>query len=534
MRWLALIVSFGVTTACVAMDPGDQSVTSTVGPGTTSSSAAATSSTVGVSTTTVPSGELDSCPFVEPGIGDSVFPGLGNVGYDVDMYDIALEFSIPDDVEEHPTFSGSTTVTATATSSLDAFNLDAAGLEVAVVRVDGEPAEWCAGETELTVVPASVVDAGSSFDVTVEYSGVGRSISDADDAAPKADHAPQTGFATITPGIFRSWTGLFASNQPNGASTWFPCSDHPTDRARFRLAVTVPAGKQAVSAGDLVDVYEGAAVSTYVWETREPMAPYMLPLAIGVFEKAEREGPDGMTLHLYFEEAASDGTRGAFSQMRRIIEFFSKHFGPYPFDRAGAIVVDYPVEPWWAAFETQTMPTLSDGMVYGYWEGGSTAIIAHEVAHQWFGNWVAVADWGDIWLNESFAYWAERFWLEQLKGSALADANVALTYEAMVREEQGRRTPPAIISGPDDLFGAPLYDEFTLIALRDHVGDDVFFDILRTWVERYGGGNATTADFLALVDEIAGPGARELVELWLYSTSLPPLPARGLEAVPSD
>lgn len=479
---------------------------------TTSSTQVATTTTAPAPTTTAAGGEVESCPFVEPGIGDSLFTGLGNVGYQVELYHIDLEFALPDAIAEPRTFAGTTTIDAMATESLAAFNFDAIGLDVVSVWVDGRPADFCVGERELTVVPLAPIGSGSPFQVVVVYAGEARPLGDVDQ---------------ISAGLYRSGTGIYAVDQPNGASSWFPVNDHPIDRARFRLEITVPGDRQVVSAGDLLSVEEGDGVSTYTWQTREPMVPYLLPMAIGRFEEEERVGPDGMPLRFYWEEGIGTTSRSGFLQMSRILELFEERFGEYPFDLAGAIVVG---SGQWSALETQTIHTYSHAILEENFTG-PTAVIAHESAHQWFGDWVAVADWGDIWLNEGFATWAEYLWLEELRGEAEADSRIAFDYNNWVAAvAQQDFSPPGVVPGPQHLFNPSVYvwGGFTLVALRDNIGDDVFFDILRTWVDRFGGFTATTGDFLALVEEVAGVEARELVELWLFSPTVPPLPERGL------
>lgn len=463
-------------------------------------------------TSTSTSGRSESCPNIENGIGDSLFASLGNVGFDADLYHIDLEFVLPEGVTEERTFSGRTIMQATATESLVAFTLDAIGLDVSSVSVNGLPAMFCIGERDITVVPPAAIGSGFAFEVEVAYSGVAKPLSDVN---------------RISAGLYRSGTGIYAVDQPNGSSSWFPSNDHPTDRAKFKLEITVPSDRQVVSAGDLISVDEGTNGTTYIWETREQMTPYLLPMAIGRFEVEEREGPGGMPLKFYWEDGIGGSSRGGFAQMPRILDLFEARFGDYPFDRAGAIVVG---SGQWSALETQTIHTYSHSILEEIFTG-PTSVIAHETAHQWFGDWVAVADWKDIWLNEGFATWSEYLWLEELRGVDEADSRIAADYRSWVTavEEQGF-SPPGIVGRAEDLFNASVYvwGGLTLVALRDRVGDDTFFEILQTWVRRYGGGNATTTDFLALVDEIAGLEARQLVELWLFSEAVPPLPERGL------
>ena len=468
-----------------------------------------------VSTTTVPvvgGGRADSCPFVEAGLGDTLFTGLGNTGYEVELYEIDLEFAIPQDATERRTFSGGTVVHANANESLVAFNLDAAGLDVTSVTVDGVAATFCVSDSELTVVPVQPIGSGSSFEAAVLYTGIARPRSDLDG---------------LNSGLIRSGTGLYAVDQPNGASSWFPANDHPLDRAGYELTITVPSGLKVVSGGELVSSQDDGRTATYHWVVTEPTIPYLLPFAIGRFDEHSEVGDDGMQYVYYFEEGAGETATSSFSQMPRILEHFEAHFGTYPFDFAGAIVTasGHP-----AALETQPVHTYS-ALILEEAFNGPTSVMAHEMAHQWFGNWVAVADWSDIWLNEGFATWSEYLWLEEVRGVDEADSRIAFDYNNWVEAVRSQGfSPPGVVPGPGALFNPSVYvwGGLTLVALRDSVGDRTFFGILQTWVDRFGGSNVRTSDFLDLVEEKAGIGARELVEHWLYSETVPPLPARGL------
>ena len=368
---LGFTVAWIVVAAC--SDPASIPVSTTETTVVTSTTSA-TPTTV----TTSAGGPSDDCPFVEPGLGDTLFVGLGNGGYEVESYDIDLEFVIPQEVTERRTFSGTTVVHANATESLVAFNLDAAGLEVEAISVNGGSAVFCTTDTELTVVPPRPIGSGSRFEVEVSYSGFAKPRDDLDG---------------LSAGLIRSGTGLYAIDQPNGASSWFPGNDHPTDRAMFSLTITVPLGLRVVSAGTLISSEEGPDTSTFTWEIVEPTIPYLVPMAIGRFDDDGGSfGPEGLQYHYYFEEGATGTSTSSFSQMPRILEHFEDHFGDYPFDSAGGIVM---ASGHGAALETQPIHTYSSFILDEAFNG-PTSVIAHETAHQWFGNWVAVADWSDI------------------------------------------------------------------------------------------------------------------------------------------
>lgn len=192
-----------------------------------------------------------------------------------------------------------------------------------------------------------------------------------------------------------------------------------------------------------------------------------------------------------------------------MLDFFESIYGPYPFTSYGAIVDDDSVS---YALETQTRPIYS--------RQASLGTVAHEAAHQWLGNAVSPERWQDIWLNEGWATYSTWLWNEH-RGSTTAQAAFDAWYAPA-------RTPaywelPIADPGPMNLFAGQVYNRgaATLHALRVKVGDDVFFDATRAWIERYDDSTGTTDDFIAVVEEFADEDLAEFFEIWLFRPEKP-------------
>ena len=435
--------------------------------------------------------EPDESPDPE-GLGDSFYPKLGNPGFDVLHYDIDLEV-------EPSTNSiwAVTTITAQAEEDLDTFNLDLSGLEVLSVSVGGVDAGFSRSGSELTVEPVNLVGTGSRFEVQVAYSG-----------SPEPLEDPGVPFFEV--GWQQRDDVTYTVSEPSGSMTWFPSNNHPTDKATFEIGITVPEGMVAASNGLLVEETTGDGRTTFVWRTDHPMATYLAAVYIGDFERIDR-GPlyeGGPLMRDYVPREASPEITEALKVADDAIRLIEDILGPYPFDAYGTIVMPFTLG---FALENQTLSIHGPATI-------SPGIIAHEVAHQWLGNSVSPDDWSEIWLNEGFATYlhllfeAERFELdfnETMRG-------------VHARLSAGGVGPPKGIE-VQDLFGFSVYfrGAATLHALRLHAGDDTFFRIMRAHYDRSAGADTNTAEFLSIVDEMAGPDAVDLVESWLFDESVP-------------
>ncbi len=430
------------------------------------------------------------------GLGDPLYPGLGNGGYEVSHYTLTLNVEV-----DRNFISGNAEIKANATQALSAFNLDMRGLEVIETRVSGRPASHSRSGNELTITPDEPVRNGASFVVEVLYEG-----------QPTPDEVPGFG---VQAGWIRYPTGIYALGEPWGASTWYPVNEHPSDKASYTFVVTVPNPYEVAAIGEFVSVVDDGVASTYTWEARDELASYLTALAISQFDEVTSQGPEGTPILDLIEETVEEPGRNPLEKTPEMLGFFSDIFGEYPFETYGAIVIDAPFP---AALETQTRPVYGSVAIAQLGE----RIMAHELAHQWFGNLVTPATWQDLWLNEGFATYAEWLWEDHKSGNAFD-----LFWDVLWMTDLGPPGKPE----PEDPFTAAVYirGAMTLHALRGEIGDEAFFRTLREYLSRHAGGNASTSDFVEVAEQVSGQDLDALFQAWLYA-DVPPAPPQSADS----
>ncbi|GAA0949361.1 M1 family metallopeptidase [Nonomuraea longicatena] len=427
------------------------------------------------------------------GIGDADFPLDGNGGYDVAHYGLRLDYD-----PRGKRLTGVTAVAAKATQPLTRFNLDLHGFEVGAVSVDGRQAAFSRSGDELTVTPGRPLAKGAKFVVKVAYSGRPEAIKDAANLG--------------TYGWITTSDGAFVTCEPNGAKTWFPANDHPSDKARFDFEITVPAGLTALANGELVGKPRTSrGKTTFVWRERHPMATYLATATLGEFELREGRTPGGIDNLAAVDPAFRSSLGRVYSLSGQITDYWAGIFGPYPFSSTGGVVDDFATG---YALENQTKP------MYGGFDPDES-IIAHELAHQWFGNSLSVRRWRDLWLNEGFATYAEWLWAEHRgRGKAQETFDTQL---ARAATDPIWAYPPGRAK-PDDLFNESVYTRgaMTLHALREKIGDTDFFRLLKDWNTEHRYGHVTTAQFIAMAEKVSGKRLGSLFDAWLFTPRRPP------------
>lgn len=433
-------------------------------------------------------------------VGDPVTPGAGAEGIDVLSYDLDLNVADP----QGP-ISATVLITVKAEQELAALNLDLHGLTVESATIDDQPVDVSRDGDELSLKPKSPIPQDTEFVAAISYSGDPNPVED-----PSA------------PGVI-GWldreSGSFVAAEPIGTKAFLPSNDHPSDKALFSFTITAPENLTAIANGVLAEKLTENGMTSWRYTQSDPMATYLIQIAVGDYDLIEATGPRGMQIRHAVVRNLSEEQRTLLDQTAAQIEFFETLFGPYPLDTYGLLVADSSPE---FALETQTLTLMPASWLRGNTDEFSR-VAAHELAHQWYGDSITPSSWSDIWLNESFATYAEWLWADHAGIQPLEDS---IEEGKQVAEEGRGIYGPIDDPRPTEIFSINVYygGGYVLHALRLEIGDEQFFELLRRWAADNAGDNVSTEDFEALAAEITGSDLTDFFETWLRSDSLPALP----------
>ena len=411
-----------------------------------------------------------------------------------------------------------TTIAATATEPLDRFDLDYRGPEVKCSDVNGVPATWeREGAWELVVTPPSPLPAGAPFEVRVAYGGRMNEVRD-----------------PFPIGWLPTHDGAWVANATTGASAWFPCNDHPSDKATMQTTITVPKGTEAIGNGELTARRTKGGKTTFEWTASEPIATYLATITTGEF-RIERGRVAGPPYYAGFDvkpiESSKNGSPISSRQIREfrrrqggILRAFERAFGPYPFASTGGIVDDPESTRVFYALETQSRPIYHNTVpvpgAAGARDGASVVgrqCLALELARH-------LAQRGLRRVVELVLHgWPART-------RPALDAEERARCAARPRSGANPIFPsqwltPTAEPEPDNLFDfAAVYARgaLTLQALAERIGGRPMLGVLRAWAKSRRHGNGTTADFIALAEGRSGKDLGQFFDAWLHGPRRPP------------
>ncbi|HEX3233870.1 MAG TPA: M1 family metallopeptidase [Gemmatimonadales bacterium] len=423
-------------------------------------------------------------------------PPPDSTGWDVTWYDLALRLSPATEsvagmvrVQARPTTDSAAVLRLDLSDSLRVDSVLEAGARVRYTHSGGR----------LSITPAPARPAGAPLDVVVYYRG-----------------RPAGGLRFTS----RAGSPAVASyGMPYSARSWWPSKDTPADKADSAdIAITVPEGLTAASNGTLRDSSATAGGRTFRWAVRYPIYPDVISVAVARYAviRDQYRPSGGRAMPLLFFVYPEDRAKAErdFSVVRRILPHYAALFGEYPFVREKYGIAEFPLHSF---REHQTLPSYGAALITG--DHRNDWIVAHELAHQWFGNLVTARSWSDVWLHESFATYAYALWREREGGDSAYTAALASFYQPSY---EGSIVVPDT-ADLSRLFTATQFQKgaWVLHMLRHLMGDARFFGAIRSYLADHAYGTATTADFERACERAYGAPLAWFFDEWLRDSLQP-------------
>lgn len=312
---------------------------------------------------------------------------------------------------------------------------------------------------------------------------------------------------------------------PEGARHWFPSNDHPADKAASEIIATVREGDQAIANGRLVSVTKTPAGTRFHWVQDKPHSTYLFVLVAGPYVKvADTRGTLPVNFWVYPKD--QDDALRAFGQTRQILRFFEREYGvPFPWDKYDQITIPR----FGGGAESTSATVIGDVQIHDekadkdfstHW------LVAHEAAHQWWGDLVTMRDWGEAWINESFATYGEYLYSKHSLGEDEGALNLMEKRNVYLEEARTKYQRPIVWGGwqiPNQNFDRHTYQKGAAVLhmLRWIMGDEPFRKAVTRLLEKHAYSTADARDFLAAIRETSGQRLDSFFDQWIYRAGHP-------------
>ncbi len=410
-------------------------------------------------------------------------------------------------------FHGTSTITLKPVQSgLTHLTLDAQDLNINNVQVNqvSQPFHYDGEKLQIQLLKPTTLDA---IDIAIDYQV----------------HQPQRGLYFIQPDEYypNKPTQVWTQGEEEDARYWFPCFDYPGQLATSEIRVEVPKPYWAVSNGELVTTEQKQDTIVYHWRQNQVHPTYLMTLAVGEFSKLEDQC-NGIPVEYYVEKGREDDAKRTMGKTPRMIEFFSQQFGhPYPYPKYAQVsVADFI----FGGMENTSTTLLTDRCLLDERamldQRRPEGLVAHELAHQWFGDLLVIRHWSHAWIKEGMACYSETLWTEQEYGkddAAYAILNDARTY---LSEDSSRYRRPIVTNiyrKPIEIYDCHLYEKGACIyhMIRGELGDEGFSQAIQNFVQKNAHHTVETVDLLRAIEEATGRNLAPLFDQYVFSGGHP-------------
>ncbi len=408
--------------------------------------------------------------------------------------------------------SGTATLRLSVVGGSNVVDLDAVDFKIAGVLLNGGPAEYSYNGRVLSVRVGDL--GGGEAELVVTYS-VREPKKGLFFIVPDEDHPHRP---------HQAWT----QGESEDNRYWLPIYDYPNMKCTSEVLLEVPANQFVVSNGVLVEVRDKGDTKVYHWHMKQPHSTYLISFVAGEFDSAE-EKVDGVTLQYFVPKGRGQDIPRSFSKTPDMMRFFGEYTGvAYPYDKySQACVYDFT----FGGMENITATTLTERTLHdevAHLDFSSDGLVAHELAHQWFGDLVTCRDWSHIWLNESFATFFQALYFRRDRGVEEYYYDLVGKLDTYLEEASKRYIRPIstkYYSMPEEVFDRHAYEKGSLVlnSLLNAVGEEAFRRAIKLYLERHRFGNAETDDLRRAFEDATSKSLEWFFDQWVYSSGHPHL-----------
>jgi aminopeptidase N len=393
-------------------------------------------------------------------------------------------------------------------SGIDSLTLDAVNLQIESVQVDEVEQPFDYDGEQLQVRLKQETEAGQPIVVAIAY---------------RVEN-PQRGLYFIAPDQHypNKPTQVWTQGEDEDSRFWFPCFDYPGQLATSEIRVRVPKRFMAISNGELISTEAVGDDKIYHWSQQQVHPTYLMTLAVGDFTEIRDEW-QGKPVTYYVEKGREDDARRSMGKTPEMIEFFSQAFGyPYAFPKYAQVCVDDFI---FGGMENTSTTLLTDRCLIDERAAldnrGTESLVAHELAHQWFGDLVVIKHWSHAWIKEGMASYSEVLWTDHEYGADAAAYYMLNEARSYISEDSSRYRRPIvthIYREAIELYDRHLYEKGACVyhMLRAELGDELFFKAVHTFVQDNAHKTVETVDLLRAIEKATGRNLHFLFDQYVF------------------